>query len=76
MPLWLRAVELIVAKNVMQDVRNMETYLQESCADLDYTAVKIAFGKGQNETGLMIIFVLTPGKHVRELYTPSYPTFI
>ena len=32
----------------------MEVYLQENCADLDYTAVKIGFGKGQNETGLII----------------------
>ena len=35
----------------MRDMRDMETYLQENCSDLDTTVVKFSFGKGQNETG-------------------------
>ena len=38
-------------KNVVQNIRDMEAYLRENCSDLDTTAVKIYFGKGQQETG-------------------------
>ena len=39
-------------RNPMKNLADMEKYLVETCADLDYTAVKACFGKGQNETGL------------------------
>ena len=43
-------------RNVCQNIRAMEVYLEENCADLDFTAVKLAFGKGQNETGILFYF--------------------
>ena len=51
MPFYLKAGVSFGWKNVIQNQRAMEAYLQENSADLDYTAVKILFGKGQNETG-------------------------
>ena len=51
MPLYLRAGVTFGWKNVVQNQRAMEVFLQENSTDLDYTVVKILFGKGQNETG-------------------------
>ena len=36
----------------MTNMLEMETYLQENCADLDYTAVKMPTGTKQQESGI------------------------
>ena len=53
MPFFVKAGVSLGWKNLVQNMRAMEVYLEENCADLDFTAVKLLFGKGQNETGLI-----------------------
>ena len=55
-PLWVKAFVPMGFRNPMKNMADMEKYLVETCGDLDYTAVKVCFGKGQNETGLKTIF--------------------
>ena len=48
----------VTFKNYIQNLRDMENYLEKNCADLDYTAVKMPTGKGQDESGLFSFFIL------------------
>ena len=54
-PLWVKALMPFGIRNVVDNMSDMEKYLVENCTDLDYTAIKLCFGKGQNKTGLKYI---------------------
>ena len=48
-------------QNVVECMKAMEVVLDESCSDLDYTAVKICIGRGQDESGTVkILKIGTP----------------
>lgn len=52
MPLWAKPLVALTFKNLIQNMRDMEAYLQENCTDIDYTAVKMPTGTAQEESGL------------------------
>ena len=43
-PVWLH--------NVVECMKSMEVVLDEKCSDLDYTAVKVGIGRGDDESGI------------------------
>ena len=55
-PWWARPIASLFYKNVMTNMREMEQYLEEKCADLDYTAVKMPTGTRAQESGVYAIF--------------------
>lgn len=50
-PLWAKPLVALTFKNLIQNMRDMEAYLQENCTDIDYTAVKMPTGTAQEESG-------------------------
>ena len=50
-PWWAKPVAALYYGNVMSNMLEMETYLQENSADLDYTVVKMPTGTKQYESG-------------------------
>ena len=56
-PWWARPIASLFYKNIMTNMREMEQYLEEKCADLDYTAVKMPTGTRAQESGVYAIFL-------------------
>ena len=58
-PFWVRRVIIPPwFQNVIQSMRDMDDILDKSYSDLDYTAVKICFGRGEDESGMILLISL------------------
>ena len=58
-PFWVRRVMIPPwFQNVIQSMRDMDDILDKSYSDLDYTAVKICFGRGEDESGMILLISL------------------
>ena len=47
----LKAARFLGVRNLGQNMKDMEIVLKEKCSDIDYTAVKMCMGNGQDDTG-------------------------
>lgn len=54
-PFWLKAARFLGVRNLGQNMKDMEIVLKEKCSDIDYTAVKMCMGNGQDDTGKPIL---------------------
>lgn len=55
-PFWMRrAMKPVWLQNVVECMKYMEVVLDENCSDLDYTAVKVGIGRGDDESGKPIL---------------------
>ena len=46
-----RALTPVWLQNVLECMKYVDVVLGENCADLDYTAVKVGIGRGDDESG-------------------------
>lgn len=55
-PFWMRrAMKPVWLQDVLECMKTMEVELGEKCSDLDYTAVRVGIGRGEDESGKPIL---------------------
>ena len=48
-----RAMKPVWLQDVLECMKTMEVVLGEKCSDLDYTAVRVGIGRGDDESGII-----------------------